>query len=116
MKNWNMKENNDYIKRALQSKMRRIDDDSFTRKIIDVHLIKNQSIKNKPFINFKSLIIGLSAVILSIGLFLLIRQNSEWISGIGLTENHGLILFVLSIIFLIYKWIEEFTAPNSVYN
>ena len=112
MINWNMKENDNIIKKTLQSNIQRIDDDSFTKSIIEKHLAKKQVIKNRPFINFMSLIIGLSSVIISIGFVLLIRQNCERINGMNLTENHGLILLALSIIFLIYKWVEEYTAPN----
>lgn len=111
-----MKENNDNLKKILQSKMLRINDDSFTDRIVKIHLAKKQEVKSRPFINFMSLIIGLSAVIVSIGLVILLRQNNEWINEIGLNEQHGLILFVLSIMFLIYKWIEEFTAPSNVYS
>ena len=62
------------------------------------------------------MIIGLSSVFLNIGLVVLIRQNNNWINEIGITENHGLIILTLSLIFLIYKLIEEFTAPNTVYS
>lgn len=109
-----MQEINDNIKKALQSKIQRIDDDSFTKKIVDIHLANKQDIKYRPFINFLSLIIGLSFLLVSIGLVFVLRHNYNWINGIGITEQHGLILIVMSIVFLIYKLIEEFTAPNAV--
>jgi uncharacterized Tic20 family protein len=59
------------------------------------------------------MVIGLSIVILSIGLVALIRQNNEWISEIGFTETHGLITLTISIIFLIYKLMDEISAPNT---
>jgi hypothetical protein len=110
MKNWNMKANDNIIKKALQSRQQRIEDDSFSKRIVEIHLVKKQIIKNRPFVNFKSLIIGLSSVILSAGFVLIIRQNNDWIKEIGLTENHGLLILILSFMFLINKWIEEFNG------
>ncbi|MFA5752888.1 MAG: hypothetical protein WC128_05670 [Bacteroidales bacterium] len=108
-----MKTNDDYIKKALQQNIQRIDDDSFTNSIVAKHLAEKKIIKIRPFINFLPMIIGLSTVILSIGFILLIRQNIDWIEGIGFTENHGLIILSTSIIFLFYKLLEELTAPKS---
>jgi uncharacterized membrane protein YkgB len=108
-----MRAKDEIIKKTLKSNIQQIDDNYFTKRIVENHLVKNQIVKHRPFINFFSLIIGLSAVIISIGLVLLIKQNNDWIREIGLTENHGLIILTLSFIFLIYKWIEEFTAPNT---
>lgn len=110
-----MQEINDNIKSALQSKIQRIEDDSFTKRIVDTHLAKKQDIKYRPFFDFLSLIIGLSSLLSSIGFVFILRQNQGWINEIGITEQHGLILIVASIVFLIYKLIEEFTAPNTVY-
>lgn len=111
-----MKTNDDNIKKALQYNIQRIEDDSFTNSIIAKHLADKKIIKIRPFINFLPMIIGLSTVILSIGFVLLIRQNNDWIEGIGFTENHGLIILATSIIFLLYNILEEFTAPNMRYN
>ena len=83
------------IKKALQDNLERIEDNAFTSKIVASHL-------------------G-NIVSLSIGLVLLIRLNPTWIENIGLTENHGLIILTLGIIFLIYKLMEEITAPNTQY-
>ena len=110
-----MQENNFDIQKALQSNMQGIDDDSFTERIVNIHLSKKQAVKPRPFINFKSLIIGLSAVLISIGFVLMQILDKEWYKETGLTESHGLILLVLSIIFLLYKWIEDLTAPTRVY-
>ncbi len=108
-----MKTNDDDIKKALQSNIQRIHDDSFTNRIVAKHLADKNIFKNNAFINFLPMIIGLSTMILSIGFILLIRQNNNWITEIGLTEKHGLLILVISIIFLIYKMLEEFTAPNT---
>jgi hypothetical protein len=103
------------IKKVLQSRMQPITDDSFTKSIVDTHLINKQRFKSKPFINFLPLIIGLSFLIISLGLLAGVKQHYDWIMGIGLIEEHGLILIVLSIVFLLYKWIDEFTASKTVY-
>lgn len=103
------------IKKALQDNLERIEDNAFTSKIVASHLGNKKVLMNRTFTNFLSMIIGLSIVSLSIGLVLLIRLNPTWIENIGLTENHGLIILTLGIIFLIYKLMEEITAPNTQY-
>ena len=108
-----MKRQDDFIKKNLQSHMQRIDDDSFTDKIIEMHLAKKQNIRYKPFINFLSLIIGVSSVIICIGLILLIRENITVFEKIKLNEDHGLILLSVSLIFLIYKWLEGLLHPKT---
>lgn len=110
-----MKTNDDDIKKALQYKIQRIDDDSFTNNIVAKHLADRKIINNNTFINFLPMIIGLSTIILSVGFVLLVRQNNDTIKEIGFTENHGFIILTTSIIFLIYKILEEFTAPNTRY-
>jgi|LSQX01.1.fsa_nt_gb predicted neutral ceramidase superfamily lipid hydrolase len=111
-----MKTIDDDIKKVLQDNIQRINDNSFTDRILTKHLADKKSIKNSVFMNFLPMIIGLSTLILGIGLVALIRQNNDWINEIGFTENHGLIILTISIIFLIYKLIEEFTAPNTQYS
>jgi len=108
-----MKARNDKIKKALQNNLQRIDDDWFTKSIVEKHLAEKRIIINSPFMNFLPMIIGLSIMIISVGLVLLARQKNDWVKEIGFTENHGLIILVLSIIFLIHKLLEEFTAPNN---
>lgn len=108
-----MKEFDDIIKKALLKNMQSIDDDSFTENIVNDHLSKNLKIKYNPFLNFASLIIGLSFVFISIGLILLIRYNGLFIETIELNERHGLILLALSFVFLIYKWLEDFIVSTS---
>ncbi len=110
-----MKTHDDLIKRALRANLQQIDDALFTNKIIENHLSKKQSTLVKPFVNFMSLIIGLCVMITGIAIVVLIRQNPGWLNDIGITESHGLLIVSISFIFLIYKWVEEFTAPNKVY-
>jgi hypothetical protein len=107
-----MQELNEQIKKALQSNLHKIDDDFFTRRIVDKHLANKQNKKYLPFVNFFSLIIGLSFLLASIGLVFVLRQGYDWMSGISVTEQHGLILIALSIIFLTYKSLEEFTTHS----
>ena|GEM_PF-3163639 len=87
--------------------MHRIDDDSFTQSIVKTHMERRASVATKPFVNFSSLIVGLSVFIASIGLVLLIRYNGEWIYETGLTEHHGILIFTISLLFLVFKWLEE---------
>lgn len=108
-----MKNQDEIIKRSLQKRMQRIDDDLFAEKIVKQHLSQKMQISPKPFLNFASLIVGLSFILISIGLILLVKTNNQIFKGIDFNEQHGLILFLLSLFYLIYIWIEEFTLHNK---
>lgn len=107
-----MQEPGVHIKKALQSNLQKIDDDFFTRRIVDKHLANKQNKKYRPFVNFFPLIIGLSFLLASIGLVFVLQEEFDWMSGRSITEQHGLILISLSIIFLIYKSLEELTTHS----
>jgi hypothetical protein len=111
-----MIEIDDNIKQVLQSRIQRIDDDSFTKNIIAIHLANNQENRYKPFINFLPFIIGLSSLIFTVGMVYAVRQNYGWIIEIGITEDHGVILITLSFLFLMHKLLEEITVRKTVYS
>lgn len=106
-----MKRQDETIKKVLQSRMVSLDDEQFTDRIIDSHLKLKRSIERKVVFDSRSLIIGIIFSIGSIALGLLISSDIE----IGLNMQHAAILFSLSVIFLIIKFISEITTPNSVY-
>lgn len=109
-----MKEQDDLIRKSLQKSMPRIDDALFTDRIVAQHLAQRKHASPKPFFNFAQLIVGLAFVIFSVGLLLLLKTNNPIIESIQLKEQHGLILFLLSLIYLIYKWLEEFVMYGRV--
>ncbi len=45
MRKWTMKTNDDFIKNALKKNVQRIDDNSFTERIVQTHLPKNIQLK-----------------------------------------------------------------------
>ena len=96
-----MKINDDDIKKALQHNIQCIEDNSFTNIIVEKHLADKKKIKNSSFINFLPMVMGLSTVFLSIGLVVFIKQNNDWINEIGFTENHGLLVLVISVIYIL---------------
>lgn len=106
-----MKRQNETIKKVLQSRMVSLDDEHFTDRIIDTHLKSKRSIEKKVLFDSRSLVLGIIFSIGSIGLGLLISSDIE----IGLSMQHAAILFSLSVIFLIIKFISEIATPNSVY-
>ena len=110
-----MKVFDDQIREALQKNMRRIDDESFTERIIKDHLSRKVFIKRRPFINFKLLVIGISLVIVSIGLIWLSGNMNLKFGTIELKELHGLIIFTISILFLVFKWMEELFLPKTFF-
>ena len=102
------------IKKALQDNLERIEDDSFTDNIVTNHLAMKMCHRKVTFMNFLPMIIALSSVFMSFGLVLLFRIYQDEIKDIGLKENYGLIILTISIIFLIYKWMEEITSTSQV--
>ncbi len=102
-----MQANDDIIRKTLRKDLQRIDDDSFTQDIVKTHLERKAFTTPKPFVNFSSLIVGLSLFIGSLGLVLLIRTNGEWINETGVTEHHGVLILTISLLFLVFKWLEE---------
>jgi len=107
-----MKESEKIISDSLKKNMHKIEDDSFTDKIIKLHLSSPKNSAYKPFLNFGSLIIGISSVIISIGLILLTRTNILSADYSLFKEQYGTILLMISLIFLIFNWIEFPPAKN----
>jgi hypothetical protein len=108
-----MEESEKIISDVLIKNMHKIKDDSFTERIIKLHL---SSLKNpviKPFLNFGSLIIGISSVIFSIGLILLMRTKLLSDYHFVFNEQYGLILLIISLIFLVSNWIEYSPAKTT---
>ena len=105
-----MKDFDDAIKQTLQSKIQRIDDDSFTKRIVDIHLVNKQAVEYKPFANFLSIVIGLSSLIISLGLVYVLKQNYDWLNGIDINVDDGLILVLISIMFLAFKLADEISG------
>lgn len=110
-----MQANDEIIRKTLKKYIHRIDDDSFTQSIVKAHLEKKAATAPKPFINFSSLIVGLSVFIASIGLVLLIRYNGEWIYETGMTEHHGILILTISLLFLVFKWLEEVVVSRKFF-
>jgi uncharacterized Tic20 family protein len=111
-----MKNQDEIIRKTLQKGMQRLDDELFAEKIVKQHLSQKVHNAPKPFLNFASLIIGLSFILISIGLMLLVKTNNQIFKSIGFSEQHGNILLMLSFLFSIYKWIEEFTIYHKFSN
>jgi len=106
-----MKKSDEHIKKALRSGMQHLDD-QFTRQIVDIHLTKKQHAKNMSFGNFFSLIVGLSAVIAGIGLLISFELYRDWVADRELTYFHIALLLILSFVFLIFKWGEEWITTK----
>jgi cytochrome c biogenesis protein CcdA len=110
-----MKKIDSILKDNLKNNIQRIEDDNFTERIVEKHLSKGKRTANRPFLNFASFIIGISAVLLSIGLVILFKTENIVIDYIIFKEQHGMILILISLLFLIYKWIEELTTSAIKY-
>jgi uncharacterized membrane protein YcjF (UPF0283 family) len=108
-----MKEFDNIIRDSFKKNMEKLEDDSFTGKIVETHLSRQRISISKPFLNFGSLLIGISSVIISIGLILLFKTNNVLVDNFEFKEQYGLILLLISLIFLVSNWIENFTANNK---
>ncbi len=102
-----MKQHDKILKEVLQLKMEKLDDVSFTSKIVDLHLKLKEEKVIKPAFDFLSLIIGLISALICIGLALLISLDIT----IGLNSQNIMILFLVSIIYLIYRLLNEIITP-----
>jgi putative copper export protein len=108
-----MKDSDHIIGDLLKKHMQEIEDDSFTERIVRMHLSKQKKPVYKPFRNFGLLIIGFSSVFISAGLILSLLTKTVLIKNFIFTAQYGLILLLVSLIFLISVWIENAIAPKS---
>jgi len=108
-----MKKTEKILGDLLRKNMHKIEDESFTENIITLHLSKQNKSVPKPFPDLILLIIGISSVLISIGLILSIKLNIELFKGFAFTEQHGLILLIISLIFLISTWIDSYITTKK---
>jgi hypothetical protein len=104
----------DMIRESLQENMQRIEDDSFTEEVVRLHLERRRKPVPRPFFNFPALLTGIAMVLISIGISLLILTDMIDLSGFELAAKDGLILLFLSLLFLIYKWLDELLLQRSI--
>jgi len=97
----------------LRKNMHKIEDELFTKNIITLYLSKQNRSVSKPFPNFILLIIGILSVIISIGLILSLKTKIVISEGFTFTEQHGLILLLISLVFLIFIWIDSLITPKK---
>jgi hypothetical protein len=110
-----MKKSDKILYDLLKKNMQIIEDDTFTERIIKIHLSRQKKPVHKPFLNFNLLIIGISLVIISIGLSLSSITNTILIKDFNFTEQHSWILLSISLIFLISVWIMNFIEPKTTF-
>lgn len=108
-----MEKSDKILSDLLKKNIKKIEDDSFTDRIIKIHLSRQNRPAFKPFINFDLLIIGISSVFISIGLIFSLFTKIELIENFAFTEQYGLIILLISLLFLIYSWIENFIVPKN---
>jgi len=99
------------IKDLLREKMLKIDDPTFTEKIVDIHLSRKPVVHVKPFLGFGTLILGMVSVFLSLGLVLLDLTDSNILKN---DSTSGVILLSISLVFLTYKLLDELIMKYPV--
>jgi hypothetical protein len=102
-----MKQKDKILKEVLKLKMEKLDDKSFTGRIVDLHLRLKEEKVIAPAFDFLSLIFGLISALICIGLALLLISDVN----IGLSSQNIMILFLVSIIYLIYRLLNEIFTP-----
>jgi hypothetical protein len=107
-----MKRSDKIIRDILKKNIHRIEDDSFTERIIKIHLAAHKKPSFKPFFNFDLLVIGMLSVVISIGLVYSVIAKIELVQNLVIKEQYCLIILTLSLLFLIYFWLEDFISPN----
>jgi len=108
-----MKEPEQIIRDILRENMKRVEDESFTENVIRQYLSKRRIKASGHFFNFASLIIGVSLVLISLGLVFIFRTETIVIENDILNERHGMILFSIALLFIIYKFLEEYIVISK---
>jgi len=99
-----MKEFDNEIKKHLDANMSKIEDDSFTSKLVARHLLSRKEKESKSQFNFEALLFWIVAILISITLLVLTANNEIGIFEIQI--KHCLILISISLTGLVYKWLE----------
>jgi hypothetical protein len=103
------------IKEALMSDMLKIEDANFSARIIQV--VSSQKVEEKsfkPFPHFQSLLIGLVAILTSLGLLLVPQINDLTITIKNYDATPAVILFSISVVFVLHKLLEEIVVRKPV--
>ena len=101
------------IETSLRKRISKIDDDNFTRAIVDKALEKKDSIRATPFTEFTRLIFGLICAIISSGILLLYYTGPLSKETLNFDPKTLLILVVLSLTFLLYTFLTEILSNRS---
>ena len=100
-----MKEFDNEIKKQLKENMSKIEDDSFTSRIVARHLLDRKEKESKIHFNFEALLFWIVSVLISIALLILTINND--IGFFEIQVKHCLILISLTLTGLVYKWLEK---------
>ena len=98
-----MKQKDEIIKEILRSKMQKMDDETFTQRVVDQHIKTRISTNVQSTFDFISLILGLIAMIISVGVGFLVQSSAIP----GLTIQHSLILFSISVAYLMFSLLND---------
>ena len=104
----------DTIRESLQKNMQRIGDDSFTEDVVRIHLERKIQKAPRPFFNFASLLTGIAMLLTSIVISLLILTGNIDLPGLELTLKEGLILLFLSLLFVLFTWLDDIILQKRV--
>ncbi len=108
-----MKQPDKILGDLFKNSMQKIEDDSFTDRIVEKHLSSRPRPASKPFFNFNLIIIGISSVLISAGIVISILTKTVLLENFVFTGQHGLILLLISLIFLVSVWAEDFIYPKN---
>jgi len=106
-----MKQHDKKIKEILLSKMERVENPNFTENIVNQYLLKRGEKTKYVQFDFTSLIAGLVFIIVLLGLEII--TSVEEIEGV--TFENLYILTALTVIYLIFRLLNEITTPNKRY-
>jgi NADH:ubiquinone oxidoreductase subunit 3 (subunit A) len=99
-----MKEFDNEIKKHIDESMSKIEDNSFTSKLVERHLLSRKEKESKSHFNFEALLFWIVSVLISVALLVLTVNND-----IGFYEiqiKHCLVLISVALTGLVYKWLE----------
>lgn len=100
-----MKEFDNEIKSHVKSNMSKIEDETFTSRVVARHLLTRKEKVKKVYFNFEALTFWIVAVL--IGIALLTMKLIDETLFFEIQVKHCLILISLTLTALIYKWLEK---------
>ena len=107
-----MDKQDDKLKAYFKTYSSKIKDASFTEELIANYTLKKQRTRRRNVLALKSVVIGLCVLFASIGAIIYLEQNELKLDSFTITKNHGVIVLILSFIYVLHHWMMKLATQN----